>query len=176
MTRLRRTVQFGFLLIVLVGVFVIGGNCERWCPFGGVEALYTYLHEGNLVCSLGTANFFILGGVLGMTLLMRRAFCGYVCPIGTISEWLHAAARRLRLPEVRVPLWLDRRLAWLKYGLLAVILWFTWQTGELIFRGFDPCYALISRHGEDITVWTYVAAGAVVVGSLFLLLPFCRWL
>jgi len=172
---MRRTIQFGFLLIVLVGVFAIGGNCERWCPFGGVEALYSYLHEGNLVCSLGTANFFILGGVLGMTLLMRRAFCGYACPIGTISEWLHALARRLRLPAYRVSPWLDRHLAWLKYGLLAVILWFTWQTGELVFRGFDPCYALISRHGEDITVWAYVAAGAVVVGSLFLMLPFCRW-
>ncbi len=63
----------------------------------------------------------------------------------------------------------------LKYGLLAVILWFTWRAGELIFRGFDPCYALISRHGADITVWTYVVAGAVVVGSLFIMLPFCRW-
>ena len=176
MTRTRRVVQFGFLLIVLVGVYVVGAHCERWCPFGGVEALYTYVHEGNLVCSLGTANFFILGGVLAMTLLMRRAFCGYACPIGTISESLHAVARRLRLPEIGVPLWLDRCLALLKYGLLAVILWFTWRTGELIFRGFDPCYALISRHGEDITVWTYVAAGAVVVGSLFLMLPFCRWL
>ncbi len=175
MTRTRRFVQFGFLLLVLVGVYVVGGNCERWCPFGGVEALYTYVHEGNMVCSLGTANFFILGGVLAMTLLMRRAFCGYACPIGTISEWLRALARRLRLPEIQIPLWLDRRLALLKYALLAVILWFTWQAGELIFRGFDPCYALISRHGEDITVWTYVVAGAVAVASLFLMLPFCRW-
>lgn len=176
MTRTRRTVQFGFLLIVLVGVFVIGGNCERWCPFGGVEALATYLSEGNMICSLGTANLFVLGGVLGMTVLMRRAFCGYACPIGTISEWTRAAGRRLRLPEIRVPLWLDRRLAWLKYVLLVVILWFTWQAGELIFRGFDPCYALISRHGEDITVWTYAAAATLVAGSLFLILPFCRWL
>ncbi len=175
MTRTRRLVQFGFLLLVLVGVFVAGGNCERWCPFGGVEALYTYVQEGNMVCSLGTSNFFILGGVLAMTLLMRRAFCGYACPIGTISEWLRVAARRLRLPEIRVPPWLDRGLALLKYGLLAVILWFTWQAGELIFRGFDPCYALISRHGADITVWTYVVAGAVVIGSLFVMLPFCRW-
>ncbi len=88
MSRTRRCVQFGFLLLVLVGVYVVGGNCERWCPFGGVEALYTYVHEGNMLCSLGTANFFMLGGVLLMTLLMRRAFCGYACPIGTISEWL----------------------------------------------------------------------------------------
>jgi hypothetical protein len=35
---------------------------------------------------------------------------------------------------------------------------------------------LISRHGPDITVWTYVSAAAVAVASLFLVLPFCRWL
>ena len=77
-----------FLLLVLVGVYLVGANCELWCPFGGVEALCTYVADGDMLCSLGTANFFILGGVLLMTLLLRRAFCGYMCPIGTISEWL----------------------------------------------------------------------------------------
>ncbi|MGB9624259.1 MAG: 4Fe-4S binding protein, partial [Phycisphaerae bacterium] len=48
--------------------------------------------------------------------------------------------------------------------------------GELIFRGFDPCYALISRHGEDITFWAYVVAAGIVLGSLFVTIPFCRWL
>ena len=104
MKKARRAVQFGFLALTLGSVFVVGGNCERWCPFGGVEALYTYAAEGNLLCSLGTSNFFILGGVLAMTVLLRRAFCGYACPLGTISEWLHALGRRLRIPNVRVPM------------------------------------------------------------------------
>jgi len=171
----RRTVQFGFLALILVGVFALGANCERWCPFGGVEALYTYAADGNMLCSLGTSNFFILGGVLAMTLLLRRAFCGYVCPIGAISEWLHGLGRRLRLPAVRVSSKVDRVLALAKYGVLAAILWFTWQAGELIFRGFDPCYALISRHGTDITVWAYVVSGVIVVASLMMVVPFCRW-
>ena len=90
----RRTVQFTFLALTLSGVFLFGANCERWCPFGGVEALHAYLTEGTMVCSLGTSNFFILGGVLAMTVLLRRAFCGYVCPIGTLSEWLNSLGRR----------------------------------------------------------------------------------
>lgn len=172
----RRIVQAVFLAVVLIGVFVMGADCEHWCPFGGVEAMYTYVQEGNMVCSLGTSNFFALGGVLLLTLLARRAFCGYLCPIGTISDWVHAAARKLHLPSLRVPSWLDRGLSLLKYAVLAIVLWLTWQAGELIFRGFDPCYALISRHGPDITVWTYVTAGAVVAASLIVILPFCRWL
>ncbi|UCC28845.1 MAG: 4Fe-4S binding protein, partial [Phycisphaerales bacterium] len=176
MKKTRSIVQFCFLVLVLVGVFGFHANCERWCPFGGVEALYTYATEGNMLCSLGTSNFFILGGVLLLTLLLRRAFCAYVCPIGTLSEWLHAPGRRLRLPVLHVPYRVDRALALAKYALLAVILWLTWQAGELIFRGFDPCYALISRHGTDITFWAYVVSGVIVVASLLVLLPFCRWL
>ena len=175
MRRTRRVVQSCFLALVLAGVFAFHANCERWCPFGGVEAIYTYVAEGNMVCSLGVSNFFILGGVLSATLLVRRAFCGYMCPIGTISEWLRGWGRRLRLPAVPIPASVDRILGLVKYILLVVVLVLTYRAGELIFRGFDPCYALISRHGEDITSWAYVTGGAVVFASLFAVMPFCRW-
>ena len=76
----------------------------------------------------------------------------------------------------QVPYVLDRSLALLKYAVLAFILYITWTSGELLFRAADPCYALISRHGKDITIWAYVVSGAVVLGSLFVMVPFCRWL
>ena len=176
MKRNRRTVQLGFLALTVVGVYVVKGNAERWCPFGGVEAIYTYIQEGNMLCSLGVSNFYILGAVLLMALLFRRAFCGYMCPVGTISEWLQAGGQRLGVKPVVVPHRLDRGLAKLKYVVLAIILYFTWSYGELEFRVADPCYALISRHGEDITFWAYVVSGAIVVASLLVMIPFCRWL
>lgn len=173
---MRSAVQFGFLALLAIGVFLVQGNAEQWCPFGGVEAIYTYIHEGNMVCSLGVSNFYILGAVLLLTLLLRRVFCGYVCPIGAVSEWLQKAASKCGVKPVRVPRRIDAVLSLLKYPITAVILYITWQTGELLFRGFDPCYALLSRHGEDITFWAYVAAAAIVLGSLFVTVPFCRWL
>jgi len=81
----RRLVQFGFLALTIVGVYVLKGNAERWCPFGGVEAAYMYFSQGQMLCSLGVSNFYILGAVLILTLLLRRVFCGYMCPIGAIS-------------------------------------------------------------------------------------------
>ena len=165
-TRTRRVVQGLFLVLVFVGVFGLQANCERWCPFGGVEAIYTYVAEGNMLCSLGVSNFFILGGVLVATLLVRRAFCGYMCPIGSLSEWLHSLGRRCGIPRLRVSSGWDRALSMLKYGVLVVVLVLTYRAGELIFRGFDPCYALLSRHGEDITYWAYVVSGAILVASL----------
>ena len=176
MSRTRRWIQGALLGLVIASVLTGGVNCERWCPFGGVEGLYTYALEGNMVCSLSTSNFFILVGVLVSTLLLRRAFCGYMCPLGTISEWVYATGRHWKMPALKVPPKVERYLALLKYLGLAVILALTWRAGELIFRGFDPCYALISRHGADITHWAYVVSGGIVFASLFLSLPFCRWL
>ena len=176
MKKARHIVQLTFLALVLGSVFIVGSHCERWCPFGGVEAVYTYASEGNMLCSLSTSNFFILGGVLAMTVLLRRAFCSYMCPLGTISEWLHGLGRRLNIPNIRIADKPDRVLALLKYVVLAAIVIATWRAGELIFRGFDPCYALISRHGVDITFWAYVVGGAIVLASLSTVVPFCRWL
>lgn len=176
MKKTRRIVQFGFLALTVVGVYFLEGNAERWCPFGGVEAAYLYITQGNMLCSLGISNFYILGAVLLMTVLLRRAFCGYMCPIGAISEWLGAGATRCGVKPAQVTGRADAVLRSLKYGVLAAILVFTWKLGELVFRGYDPCYALISRHGEDITEWAYVVAGSVVVLSLLVTMPFCRWL
>ncbi len=173
---MRRSLQFGFLALTLVAVFIVRGSAERWCPFGGLEALHTYATEGNLPCSLGVSNFYVLGAVLLMTLILRRAFCGYICPIGTVSDWVRQIAGRAGLRPVRVSAGWDRWLSFLKYPILGLLLWLTYRAGELIFRGFDPCYALISRHGEDITAWAYVVSGAILVASLVVVLPFCRWL
>ncbi len=172
----RRVVQVAFLVLTLVAVFVVGANAELWCPFGGVEALYEYVTEGTMLCSLGVANFFVLASVLLMTLLLRRVFCGYVCPLGTISELLQEGAERLGLKPRDVGPRTDAVLRLLKYPVLVWILWISWRAAELLFRGFDPIYALISRHGKDITVWAYVVLAAIVVSSLFVRIPFCRWL
>ena len=175
MKKLRMCSQFAFFLLVVIGVFFLKGNAERWCPFGGVEAIFTYIQEGNMVCSLGVSNFYILAAVLLITLVLKRAFCGYMCPIGTISEWIGNVSCKLGLSPWTVPTKLDKVLSILKYAVLATILFFTYQAGELLFRGYDPCYALISRHGEDITIWSYVVAGSILFFSVFIRIPFCRW-
>ncbi|MEN8150953.1 MAG: 4Fe-4S binding protein [Planctomycetota bacterium] len=174
--KLRTLVQAGFVALTLYGVFFVGANAERWCPFGGVEAIYTYATEGNLLCSLGVSNFYVMAAVLISVLLFRRAFCGYVCPIGAISEWVRKLGLSLGLKRRRIHRGPDAALSLLKYPVLAVILFFTWRTSELVFRGYDPCYALLGRHGEDITFWAYVISGAILLLSLAISVPFCRWL
>jgi polyferredoxin len=175
MKNARRTIQFAMLTLTLIGVFYFRANAERWCPFGGIEAIYTYANEGNLLCSLGISNFYVLAALLVSVLVVRRAFCGFLCPIGTISEWLRTLAGRLRVPGLRIPAKVDRLLSLAKYLIVAAIVIATWQAGELVFRGYCPAYALLGRHGADITFWAYVVAGAIAAASLFITMPFCRW-
>jgi ferredoxin len=162
-------------MLTLIGVFYLRANAESWCPLGGVEALYTYLREGNLLCSLGISNLYAIAALVVSILLVRRAFCGYLCPIGTISEWLRVVAKRLRVPGVKIPTKADCALSLAKYLILAAIVIATWRAGELVFRGCCPAYALLGRHGADITSWAYVVAGAIAVTSLLVAMPFCRW-
>ncbi|MFH1144939.1 MAG: 4Fe-4S binding protein [Candidatus Eisenbacteria bacterium] len=176
MSRTRRITQLGFLVVVLASVFLLRSHAERWCPFGGIEGLYAFVRTGSLPCSLHVSNLFILGGVLLSVLLLRRAFCSHACPIGAISEWTRRAAARAGLRARRVPPRLDRALSLLPFAVLTVVLYFTYRIGELVFRGFDPCYALISRHGEDITIWAYIVGAGLVAGATVVSLPFCRWL
>jgi len=171
----RRIFQAGLLALTLVSVYLFRSNAESWCPFGGVESLYTYVAEGNLLCSLGVSNFYALGAVILTVLLLRRAFCGYLCPIGTISEWVGVVARRLGVRAFQVPAKLDHVLSLGKYVVLAAILLMTIQLSELAFRGYCPAYALLSRHGSEITIWAYVVAGGIVAVSLLVTIPFCRW-
>lgn len=172
----RHTVQAGLLALTLTSVFLLGSNAEAWCPFGGIEALYTYATEGNLLCSLGISNFYVLLALIVTILLLRRAFCGYLCPIGAISEWTGIVARYIGLRTLRVPAKADRILSLGKYAVLATIIVATWQASELVFRGYCPAYALISRHGADITLWAYGVAGMILLVSLIVTMPFCRWL
>jgi ferredoxin len=175
MKKTRHILQAALLALMLKVVLQLDGNAESWCPFGGVESAYAYAKEGVPLSSLGASNFFILGAVLVSVLLIRRAFCGYLCPVGTISEWLGIGMKYLDLPSYRVPAMLDRILSLAKYVVLAAILTATWQLGEVVFRGYCPAYALMSRHGAGITYWAYLISGSIIAGSLLFSMPFCRW-
>lgn len=54
-------------------------------------------------------------GMLALTLLLGRFFCGWICPLGTLLD----AARRIFPPPLGI---LPRRFRTIKYGLLALVL------------------------------------------------------
>ena len=52
----------------------------------------------------------------------RGTFCGWLCPFGALQEFLGDLARWLRVPQWRLAEATERRLGWIKYGLLGLVL------------------------------------------------------
>lgn len=85
------------------------------------------------------------------------------------------AADKLGFRQFRFSPAADKKLSALKYGVLILILGWTWYAATLIVRGLVPCYAILSR-GEEAKWTTYLALGLFVVSAFFVSMPFCRWL
>jgi len=90
---------------------------EAYCPFGGVQALGSYILNQALACTMTSAQ--IVMGVLMMVgvFLFSKLFCGYICPIGTFSEWLGKLGDRLKI-RITFSGIVDKLLRSLKYILL----------------------------------------------------------
>lgn len=57
-------------------------------PFGGLQALGSYLVNNSLACTMSMTQIMV-GVMLAVgVILFSKLFCGYLCPLGTVSEWM----------------------------------------------------------------------------------------
>jgi polyferredoxin len=133
--RVRHAVQAVFLLLnvylgaqfyLWVRYFELGGHgvyvprppgVEGWLPIVGLMNTKYWLATGRLPEVHPAAMFLFVAFVL-ISAVLKRSFCSWLCPIGTLSEWLWRAGRRLFGRTFRLPSWLDVPLRGLKYLLL----------------------------------------------------------
>ena len=139
MRRLRAAVQWCvFVLTVWGGVdlyrFALqieGGRVptlakplspEGFLPIGSLMSFKLWATTG-FVDTVHPAGLVLFASALGLSLLLKKSFCGWICPVGTLSEALGAAGRRAAGRLLALPRWLDVPLRSLKYALLAFFLW-----------------------------------------------------
>ncbi len=195
---LRRIVQIGvaaFIVFLAVQHVVIGENGpvvtaspEAFCPFGGLETLYKYITAGGtFVSHTHLSNVVLLVATLAVSLLLRSAFCGWICPLGFIQEmvsnlsgWLQKripALRRwmaaLRQRGARLAV-LDRYLRYLKYLVLAWAVGGSAYFGYMVFRDYDPWSTLLSLAEFSFTPGVIVLA-VTLIASFFVERPWCRY-
>lgn len=132
---LRSTIQFTFVLLCLwIGyefhLFVKWGMSNGSEPFvarpPGVEGFLpisalislSYWIQTGIVNNIHPASIFILVAIVGVSILLKKAFCSWLCPIGTLSEALWLLGQKLFGRNLKIPRWLDYPLRSLKYLLL----------------------------------------------------------
>jgi polyferredoxin len=95
---------------------------EAWLPIASLMNLKALVLTRN-VPEMHAAGMFMLIAFLSISVLFRKAFCSWMCPVGTISEWLWQTGQSLFKRSLPVPRWLDIPLRGLKYILLGLFLY-----------------------------------------------------
>ena len=127
------------------------------------------------------SSVLLLVAAVVTALVFRRAFCGRICPLGYLQELFGGLGRRIFGRRFTMPETLDRPARYLKYGVLALILYFTWRTGEMVIRSYDPWVAynrltsaeLFTENAIALVVLVVVLV-VVLLGSLFYDRFYCK--
>ncbi|WP_277058815.1 4Fe-4S binding protein [Trichlorobacter lovleyi] len=134
-TRIRLAVQWLFLLWIAgigirFGLFVAAveqGNpqpffsrpagVEGFLPIGALTSLKHWIVSGE-IHPVHPAALVIFLAILLMSLLAKKSFCSWICPVGTLSEALYKLGARLLGRNFKVWRPLDLLLQGIKYLLL----------------------------------------------------------
>lgn len=192
--RIARFVRWGALFAIwalITHVTVehqrLGGGPEgaptvdALCPFGGLATLYRVCAGGGYLQRVFPSSIVLLVGTLLSALVLRRAFCGWICPLGAMQELFAGIGRRLNLRRSLLHNPVDGIGRVAKYIVLVLVIALTWLTGELVFRPFDPWAAYahvtagIAELRDEFLVGSVLLA-VTVVGSVVLERSWCRYL
>jgi polyferredoxin len=91
---------------------------EGFLPISALISLKHWILTGTLN-AIHPASVFILLAVLGVSIALKKSFCSWLCPIGTLSESLWMLGKKIFGRNLTLPRWLDYPLRSLKYLLLA---------------------------------------------------------
>src|SRR5215471_10047585 len=134
---LRRATQVAFLALnVWIGVqfylfvrfYESGGRTayverpaggEGWLPIASLMNLKVLLATGE-VPRLHPAGMFLLIAFLGASWIFRKSFCSWLCPVGTLSEYLWKLGQQTFGRNFALPRKVDIALRGLKYLLLGL--------------------------------------------------------
>lgn len=169
----------GLLLYMVIRPFIdksYVADFEAYCPFGGLQALSSFLANNSLACSMTTTQISMGIALLAGVFLFSKLFCSYICPIGTFTEWLGWQGKRFKMNFVITGI-ADRLLRVLKYAILFITFYFSISSSELFCKKFDPYYALFSGFSSDVVMgYAVMALLLAIPGSFFVRQFWCKYI
>lgn len=196
--RIRRLVQAAFLLTCTVlglqfWLFIQAAEqarlplpvrppgVEGFLPISGVMGLRDWWMQGSLNTIHPAATILVVIFVL-MAILLRKAFCSWVCPVGLISEMTAWLGRGFYGRNFRMWRWLDFPLRGLKWFLVGFFLYHIFTMPGPGLRAFiESPYNRVSDIKMGLFFVELGRVGAIilallVIGSTFINGLWCRYL
>jgi polyferredoxin len=124
------SLYIGFRFFQFVNQFSSGGSSltvqrpagvEAFLPISGLLGLKDWIVNGS-INTIHPAAVVIFVTVVAVSLLLKRSFCSWICPVGAMSELLWKAGFKVTKRNIQPPVWLDMPLRGLKYILLIFFL------------------------------------------------------
>lgn len=196
--KLRNWIQMGiFVLTIAVGgqfylyVLQVSGEgpvtvqrppgVEGFLPIGALLGWKRFVATGHWD-KVHPAAMVVFGYAGLICLAFRKSFCGWFCPVGTLSEWLWKAGRFFTGHNYSFPPWLDIPLRALKYLLLGFFLWAILSMSTASISAFlqGPYYKVSDvkmlfffTRMSALSAWVI---GFLAVASVFIQNFWCRYL
>lgn len=155
---------------------------EGFLPIGALASLKYWLVSGK-IHPVHPAALVIFLAILLMSLLAKKSFCSWLCPVGTISEGAYKLGRLLFGRNLRVWPWLDILLRCSKYLLLLLFvkLILLDMSVEALGGFLDAPYWAVSdvkmlRFFTHMSVTTMVTLVCLTLLSLCYRMFWCRYL
>lgn len=108
---------------------------EGFLPISALISLKYWWHTG-IVNTIHPSGLMILLAIIAVSVVLKKAFCSWLCPIGTLSESLWMLGQKLFKRTWDPPRWLDYPLRSLKYLLMAFFVWSILQMDVAALKGF----------------------------------------
>jgi polyferredoxin len=154
---------------------------EGWLPIASLMNLKVWLLTGEIP-ALHPAGMFLLIAFLAMSWVFRKSFCGWLCPVGTISEYLWRLGRQTFGRNFRLPRKLDIPLRALKYVLLGLFAYAVASMSVAGIRAFlNGPYGIVDDV-KMLNFFRFIGLGGgtvlavLVVASVFVQNFWCRYL
>jgi len=155
---------------------------EGFLPISGLLGTVSWL-KGSGINPIHPAAVVVFLSVLAVSLLLRRSFCSWICPVSAVSECAWKAGFKLLRRNPRLPRWLDLALRGVKYLLMA---FFIYSIVVVMSAEALEAFILSDYHRQadvrllDFFLHISPLALGVVLALLLLSLPFknpfCRYL
>lgn len=144
-------------------------------PMGGLETLWTWIQSGTTLKHLHPSDLVLLVAAVLLVVVLGPAFCGWICPFGTIQEWLYRLRTHFIPWQLHVPPKVDRVLRYGRFVVLALVLYATYSMGEFIFGDYCPWKAAWNLGSTEIAIGGAIVLSLVVVGGLLVERAWCRY-
>ena len=154
---------------------------EGWLPIEGLMQLKYFLVSGQ-VPRVHAAGFFLFTSFLIISFVFRKSFCSWICPVGTVSEYLWKLGRSIFGRTFQLPRWADIPLRSMKYLVLGFFAYAViGMSAASIAEFLNSPYALIVdvrmlnffRYLSGTAAWVIFG---LVIASIFAQNSWCRYL